>query len=341
VLRAGLLIALALLAWWVVGDVLLVIFSGVLLAVLLNGLSEWIAARTGLPARLSFAAVVVSIGLAIAAAAYFLMPRTGQELGELATQLPQELQRLEGQIAQTSWGEMLIRELTPGGTGGGAERAALGHFFGAASSAASAAAGLVIALFVGLYLAADPGIYLTGALRLVPPTRRSRARDVLIEVALALRWWFIGRLISMAVIAAATCIGLWLLGVPLALTLGLLSGALSFVPYIGSVSSAVPPLLIALTKSPSLALYVILLYLLVHILEGYVLVPLMQKRLVHLPPALTLSAQAILGSLFGIIGLALATPLTAAALVAVRMLYVEDILHDDLDDLDDPPRSHH
>jgi predicted PurR-regulated permease PerM len=326
-LRNCVLIALGLLAWWLVGDVLLVIFSGILLAVLLHGLGDWVAARTGLPHGLSLVVVVVAIVLVIVAVGYFLAPRTGQQLSQLATQLPQELHRIKGEIAQTSWGQRL-HELFPSGNGR-AEQAVVGHFFGVATSAVGAVAALIVVLFVGLYLAAEPEIYLAGALRLVPLARRDRARDMLIEVALALRWWLIGRLISMAIIAILTCIGLWLLDVQLALTLGLLSGVLSFVPYIGSVSSAIPPVLIALTRGPTLALYVILLYLAVHILEGYILVPLMQKRMVHLPPALTLCAQAILGSLFGIVGLALATPLTAAAVVAVRMLYVEDVLHDD------------
>jgi predicted PurR-regulated permease PerM len=152
---------------------------------------------------------------------------------------------------------------------------------------------------------------------------------MLIEVTLELRWWLIGRLASMAIIAVLTSLGLWLLGMPLALSLGLLSGVLSFVPYIGSVGSAIPPVLIALASSTELALYVVVLYTVVHVVEGYILVPLMQRRMGHLLPALTLVAQAILGALFGILGLTLATPLAAAALVAVRMLYVEDVLHDD------------
>ena len=88
-------------------------------------------------------------------------------------------------------------------------------------------------------------------------------------------------------------------------------------------------MLIALASSTELALYVVVLYTVVHVVEGYILVPLMQRRMGHVPPALALVAQAILGSLFGILGLTLATPLAAAALVAIRMLYVEDVLHDD------------
>jgi predicted PurR-regulated permease PerM len=185
-----------------------------------------------------------------------------------------------------------------------------------------------LSLSASLYGAADPEIYVAGAVRLVPLGRRARIREVLREVAQALRWWLVGRLISMAVIAVMTGAGLWLIGVRLAFTLGLLAGTLSFVPYLGSISSAIPAILIALTQSTTMVLYVIVLYVVVHIAEGYILVPLTQKKMVHLPPALTLSMQAILGTLLGIIGIALATPLTAAVMVATRMLYVEDVLHD-------------
>ena len=125
-----------------------------------------------------------------------------------------------------------------------------------------------------------------------------------------------------------TGVGLWLIGVRLAFTLGLLAGTLSFVPYLGSISSAIPAVLIALTQSNTMVLYVIVLYVVVHVAEGYILVPLMQKKMVNLPPALTLSMQAILGTLLGVIGIALATPPTAAVMVATRMLYVEGVLHD-------------
>jgi predicted PurR-regulated permease PerM len=81
-----------------------------------------------------------------------------------------------------------------------------------------------------------------------------------------------------------------------------------------------------------LAVYVIGLYIAVHLIEGYILVPLVQRRVARLPPALTLSAQIILGVLAGFLGLLLATPLVAAALVIIRMVYIEDVLGDHASD---------
>jgi predicted PurR-regulated permease PerM len=113
---------------------------------------------------------------------------------------------------------------------------------------------------------------------------------------------------------------------PLALTLGLLAGLLSFIPNIGPILSFVPAGLLAIPQGFSQVLYVGLLYIGIQTVESYVITPPMQRRMVSLPPALTISAQVILGVLFGFLGLLLATPLAAAVLVLVKMLYLEDVL---------------
>ena len=135
----------------------------------------------------------------------------------------------------------------------------------------------------------------------------------------------------MIIIGVLTAVGLWLLGVPLALTLGLLAALLTFIPNIGPILAVVPAALLALLQSPTRALYVVLLYLGIQTVESYLLTPLMQKRTVSLPPALTIFAQVLMGILVGRIGLVLATPLTAALFVLVKMLYVEDILGDSIE----------
>ena len=133
----------------------------------------------------------------------------------------------------------------------------------------------------------------------------------------------------MALNTVVTAVGLWLLGVPLALTLGLLSGLLNFIPNVGPLLAAAPALLIALTQGPTQALYVALLYLAYQSVDGYLLTPIVTQRTVAVPPAVTLLAQVLLGASAGLYGLLLASPLVAAGLVIVRLLYVEDILGDD------------
>jgi predicted PurR-regulated permease PerM len=189
----------------------------------------------------------------------------------------------------------------------------------------------VIVVFVGLYVAADPDVYARGLVRLVPMPRRRRAREVLEALARTLRRWLVGKLLGMAVIAVATWAGLSLAGVPLALVLGLLAGLLNFVPYLGPMLSFVPALPLAIPEGATTVGWVLGLYVGIQMAESYLLTPLVDQQSVALPPALTITAQVLLGVLLGWLGLVLATPLTAAALVLVRMLYVEDLLGDSED----------
>ncbi len=130
----------------------------------------------------------------------------------------------------------------------------------------------------------------------------------------------------MVVNGILTAIGLWFLGIPMALSLALLAGVLNFIPNFGPLIAGIPAVLIALTISPQAALFVGLLYIVVQSVDGYVFTPLVNRRSVELPPALTISAQVILGVLVGGMGVVLAGPLTAMLIVIVRMLYVEDTL---------------
>jgi predicted PurR-regulated permease PerM len=140
-----------------------------------------------------------------------------------------------------------------------------------------------------------------------------------------------GTLALMIFVGTATFIGLWLLGIPLALALGIIMFCLEFIPYLGPILGALPALLMASTIGPQDMLYVALLYWGVQSLEAYVLSPLVFQRSVDVPPLLTMSAQVVLGTMLGMLGVVFAMPLTACAMVLVGRLYVEDALGDRLD----------
>jgi predicted PurR-regulated permease PerM len=182
----------------------------------------------------------------------------------------------------------------------------------------------VIILFVGLYLALDPERYVRGFLLLISPAHRSQTRDILSKMAATMRQWLVGRILLMLLDAFLTGIGLWLLGVPLALTLGLIVGLLSFIPNLGPIVASIPAILIGLLQSPTQALYVAILYLAVQTLDGYVFTPIVQRHTVKLPPALTITSQLIMGVLLGGWGVLFATPLLATAIVLINQVYVRD-----------------
>ena len=143
-----------------------------------------------------------------------------------------------------------------------------------------------------------------------------------------LRWWLIGKVGSMIFIGILTWIGLSIIGVPLALTLGLIAGLLSFIPNFGPIISALPAILLAFIDSPITAVYVLILYVGVQLVESNLVTPIIERETVELPPALTIIFQLALSVMIGGLGLVLATPLLAVIMVLVQMVYIQDVLGD-------------
>ena len=211
-----------------------------------------------------------------------------------------------------------------------AQDAVVGHAAGAAWHVMDGLIALVIVIFTGLYLAAHPEPYIRGFLRLFPLARRHRIGEVLYACGYTLRWWLFGQLLAMVLVGLTMGIGLAIIGVPLAFALGVVSGLFEFIPTLGPLLGLAPALLLALTDSPSTALWVLGLYSVVQTLESYLLTPLVQQRVVHLPPVVTIVAQVFFTWTVGPVGLLIAVPLIAVVMVIVQMLYVEDFLGDDM-----------
>lgn len=321
-------VAFVLLLLWYAAEVLLLVFAAVLLAVFLRGLSDLLSKRINLSAGWSLAIVTLTIVAVLAGTVWLLAPRISAQVDQFSEYLPRAVEQLRARLSQYGWGRRMIAEvpnLTDVVVGrGGVLARATGIFSGVFGVVVNA----LIVLFVGLYLAVEPRLYTNGLVRLVPIGHRARALEILSALGHTLRRWIVGRLVLMLLNGVLTALGLWLLGVPLALTLGILAGLLNFIPNIGPVIAGVPAVLIALMQSPQQAFYVFILYVVLQSLDGYVLTPLVQRRTVELPPVLTITAQVLLGVLLGTLGVLLATPLTAVALVLVKMLYVEDVLGD-------------
>ncbi len=321
-LRIALAVALGLLFLWATIQVDFVIFAGILLAILLRGLSDLVSRYARLGPGVALALVVVLIACLIAVSGYMFAEAIVGQANQLAAQLSAAVDHLRQQVGQWPWAKSLVSGTDPRQI---LNARGLGGLFGVASNTIALLGGIVLTCFFGLYMGAEPEVYVHGLLALVPRPRRAQAHQLLSQMGDVLWYWMLGRLFSMAVVGVFTTVGLWALGMPLPLALGILAGILTFVPYIGAIVSAVPSLIIALAADPRQALYVAALYLAVHILEGYILVPLVQRRAAHLPPATTLTAQLILGTLSGIVGVTFATPLVAALIPAIRMAYVEPV----------------
>lgn len=209
---------------------------------------------------------------------------------------------------------------------GGAAR----YLFPFLSQTVAVFAGLILIIFISIYIAADPDTYHRGLMHLFPHRVRRRAGEVFSAVATVLRRWLVTQLIAMLVIGTVTTIALLILQVKAAFALGLLAGLLEFIPTIGPILSAIPAIAMAFLDSPEKALVVAGVYAGIQFLENHLLIPLLMKGGVDVPPVLTILAQALFTILFGFLGLMVAVPLMAATMVVVKMLYVEDIVGDDV-----------
>ena len=313
----------------------LLVFAGILVAVLLRALASLVSHYTGLGHGWSMAIVLGTLLGLTALALWLLAPALAREFTQLAQQMPQAVTKLKSYLSQFRWGQYVLTrapssdKLLTGVSGGG------GSLFeqatGIVGSMMDVIVHVIVVFFVGVFVASTPAVYLEGAVRMFPHRRRKRVREVLETVGYTLRWWLIGQGITMVVIGTATTIGLYLLKVPLALPLGILAGLFNFVPNFGPLVSLIPASLLALTVSPEKAVQVVILYLVLQTIEGYILTPMVQRKAVLLPEAMTLVMQVLLGWLVGALGVGLAAPVAAATLVVVKMLYVEDVLDDDVD----------
>lgn len=306
-------------------DVLLLIFGAVLFAILLNAIAAPLRSRTPLGRIGSLVAAVIVTGLAIAAILWAFGSKLDSQLASLADMVPRAWDGFQARLSRSTLGALFLRELDalPGPSGGWLSLAPR-----VAANAASGLAATVIVIFAGLYLAFHPQTYAQGLVRLFPRDLRARALEILAAIHDALKRWLLAQLLSMALVGSTTALGLWLVGAPFPIGLGVLAGLGQFVPVIGPMAAAVPGLLVALAAGPQVLAMTAGVYLVAAQLEANVITPLVLRRMAALPMAVTLFAVLAMGVLLGPLGVLLATPLAVVAYVLVKMVYVEDVLGD-------------
>lgn len=318
-------------------DVILLLFGAILVAIFLHGLANISRRYLRLSQGVSVLLVSVLLLAVLALGVWLLAPSVAEQVKHLRDELPKSLQNVVAYTSKFSWGKVLIEQMP--GTDELIDKvnnsnvlSQVGNFF---SSTLGALTNIALMLLLAIYLASEPKVYIKGFTKLFPKDRRKRVRHILYEIGETLSWWLIGKGVSMLFIGLLTWIGLSILGVPLALTLGLIAGLLSFIPNFGPILSAVPALLLAFIDSPISALYVLILFVIVQLIESNLVTPMIERRTVELPPVLTIVAQLALAILFGAVGLILATPILAVVMVLVQTLYIEDVLGDKADNLPD------
>jgi predicted PurR-regulated permease PerM len=314
-------------ALWRVIDVLVLLFGAILLATGLRAAARGLARRTGVREVIALAGVAVA-GLAAFGAALWLFGSViAAQLNDVLKAAPAGFKLVMDQLTGNPYGRQFLDQVR-GMNVAGATGWATSVGGGAVGSIAHGLGYAVIALFMAIYLAAQPDLYRHLCIRLVPPDHRLKAEHFFDAIGTILERWLVGQLVVMCTIGVLTGIGLWLLGIEAAFALGLMGGLLCFIPFVGAILAAVPATLVALTQGPGDAALVILMYAGVHFIEGNFITPLVQAEATSLPPVLALLSTVAFGLLFGPLGVLLAAPLTLLLIVTLEVLYVQQGLGD-------------
>ncbi|HWQ93219.1 MAG TPA: AI-2E family transporter, partial [Clostridia bacterium] len=254
VLAVGLLVAF----FWISIHVWLAVFAGVLVAVFLSTLTRWVAKATHISRGWALATVIiVLLGVAVLGG-WMLIPRVAEQFSELSQRMPKAIEQIEQRVTEWGWTRYLPQNVPASSEWTSGVGKLVGNLAGYLSVSVEAVATFFVIIFLGIYLAASPRLYVNGLVRLFPIPKRERVRDVTDKVGTTLGHWLLGQMLSMTVVGTLVTVGLTLLGIPLALALGVLAGIFNFIPFIGSLFSAVPAVMLAFLVSPLHPVYVII-----------------------------------------------------------------------------------
>jgi predicted PurR-regulated permease PerM len=315
--RQGLVLlaaAVALALAWLAREALLLAFLGVVIAVVFSFPVGWLSRWLPRGAAVLLVLLVLAGGVALAATLF--APAFIEQIDDLRAAAPKALADARQRLSRGSGPEMAK------GAAKVAEKAgdvALPAVLGVVSGLTAA----ILVLVLGAFLVAAPETYRQGLRQLVPRSSEAVFDESYARLADALRRWVGGIVVSMTIMGTLAALGLWAAGIHDWFLLGVLTFLGTFVPYVGAIASAIPGLLVALTQSPSHFLYAAAVYLGVHLVEGYLISPLVMRRAVEIKPALLLAGQGALTAIFGIPGAVVATPLIVCAQTLVEYLWVE------------------
>ncbi len=323
--RVLIVVGIALLALLLVHlrQVVVLAFGCVLVGVALRSGASWVARHSGMGDRVALAALLIGLALLVSVGIWSIGEPMSEEFGALRVALPKGLEAITRWLDSHAFGRWLLQWWREADAP--LEWTKVAGLFGSAVGAIGAA---VLMTVVGIYLAADPGLYRRGVLHLVPYRQRARVERALGDAGAGLSRWLLGQGVAMLAVGVLTAGGLALIGMPLALPLGVIAGMLEFIPFFGTFGASALIVLLAFTQGEAQALYAVLVCLAVQQFESYVIQPFVQRWAIALPQALGLIAVIVFGATFGPLGVVFAVPLMVVMMLLVQRLYVVGALGD-------------
>lgn len=300
-------------------NVFLLILAGVLIAVFFRGLSGWIERKTKWKSGICLA---ISIGGSVAFLVllfWLIGAKVQSQITELTDTLPSTIEHAKNQLTQSSLGQKITEKISSPQTQKKIQSVAQSFF----KSTFGIFGDIYVVLFIGIFFTVAPQIYKNGIVQIVPKQGQKKADEVLTKIGGNLKKWLKGKIFAMFVVAILTAAGLLIIDVPMWLALAIIAGLLNFIPNFGPLIAMIPAVLVAFMQGTSTAAYVAALYILVQIAESNFITPMVQQKLLSIPPALIIIAQLLISPFTGFWGLILATPLLVIIMVLVQELYLK------------------
>lgn len=312
-----------LMLWWL-RDLLFLVFGALVVAVVLQATAEPISRYVGFGPRSSLAAAIGVLILLAGLLGFFFGNQIGVQFNDLARSIPEGWDDLQRLLQQHKLGRELIAAI---GSGTLSDATIVGRLKDLFLTLGNVLLDFILIGVGAVFFASQPRLYHNGFLKLFPGDWREPIGAAVEDSGRALRLWLRGQLISIFIVGLATWLGLVLAGVPAALALGIVAACLEIIPYLGPILSAIPGLLLAMVVGPETALWALAVYVAVQQIEGNLIQPLVQRKVVTLPPAVTLFGMVAAGLMFGFLGIVFAAPSAVVAYVLLKRLYVRELLH--------------
>ena len=314
--------ALALL--WLAREVLLLGFLGVLIGVVFSFPVGWLSRV--MPRGVAVLLVLLALVGATAGLVALAAPVLQRELDQLRESAPRAIQKAQGWVrsVQSATGARGSGEKGQAAQKAPEVAAKVGEkAVPALVGVVSGVTAVILIIVLGAFLVYQPEVYRRGVRLLIPKQHEAVFDEAWRRTGEGLHRWVGGIIVSMTLMGTFTAIGLALIGIQQWLLLSVLTFLGTFVPYVGAIASSVPGLLAGLAQSPRHFVLAGAVYLGVHLVEGYVVQPLVMKRAVEVRPALLLFGQGVFGAVFGLMGTIVATPMLVCAQVLTEYLWVE------------------
>ncbi len=301
-------------------NVLLMIMAGMLISVYFHGLGDLVQRRTPFGRKLAMTISIAGTFIILGVLLWFMGTKIQNQVAALSNSLPHTISNVKASLNETPIGQKVLQSFS--GDNSDKLMATAQSFF---STGFGVLGDLYIILLLGIFFTASPSLYKDGILVLIPPDKKDLGRHIIDRISISLKGWLKGMLLSMLLITFLIALGLSIIGIPVALILALITGLLELVPNIGSFAAMIPGVLLAFTKGLDTAIIVALLYIVSQTIVANIVTPLIQRKIINMPPALTLISQLIMGSLTGVLGIVLAVPLLAIIIILVDELYVKNM----------------